>query len=52
VEILPYHDFAISKYESLGRKYLLNDLKVPDDEYMERIKKILEKYGLQIQIGG
>jgi pyruvate formate lyase activating enzyme len=52
VEILPYHDFAINKYEGLGRKYLLNDLKVPDNEYMARIKNILEKYGLQVQIGG
>ncbi|MCL5070615.1 MAG: glycyl-radical enzyme activating protein [Actinobacteria bacterium] len=52
VEILPYHNWARNKYEGLGRKYLLNDIKTPSNEYMKSIKEILEKYGLQIQIGG
>jgi len=52
VQILPYHNLALQKYEGLGREYLLSDIKIPNDEYMESIKSILEKYGLQVQIGG
>lgn len=52
VNLLPYHNFGEAKYAALGRPYLLEDLKAPSEEQMERIKKQLEGYGLKVQIGG
>jgi len=52
VEILPYHKFGENKYERLGRKYALKGLKIPSDEHMQDIKRTMEGYGLNIQIGG
>jgi len=52
VELLPYHKFGESKYERLGRKYPLKGLKIPSDEHMQNIKRTMEGYGLNIQIGG
>lgn len=52
VHILAYHNFGVSKYNALGKSYLLNDIKAPEDEYMQEIKKHLESYDLVVQIGG
>ena len=52
VNLLPYHNFGEAKYAALGRPYLLEGLKAPSEEQMERIKKQLEGYGLKVQIGG
>jgi pyruvate formate lyase activating enzyme len=52
VEILPYHKFGIGKYAILGRKYELENLEVPEQEYMEEIKGEMEVYGLSVKIGG
>ena len=52
VELLPYHKFGESKYERLGRKYTIKGLKIPSDEHMQSIKRTMEGYGLNIQIGG
>lgn len=52
IHILPYHNYGASKYDALGIPYMLSDLESPTDEHMSMIKKILEGYGLQIQIGG
>lgn len=52
INILPYHNLGISKYDALGRSYLLKDLVVPSKEDMKRIKKIFECEGYTIKIGG
>jgi len=52
VELLPYHKFGENKYERLGRKYALKGLGIPSDEHMQDIKRTMEGYGLNIQIGG
>lgn len=52
VNLLPYHDFGMGKYEALGRTYLCKDIKAPTDDQMEDIKKQLEVYDLRVKIGG
>ncbi|MCR5606574.1 MAG: pyruvate formate lyase-activating protein [Treponema sp.] len=42
VEVLPYHAFAIPKYDSLGIKYSLRDTKSPEADRVENANKILE----------
>lgn len=51
VDLLPFHRLGKSKYLMLGRNYIV-DIKPPDKEYVERIKKILESNGLKVSIGG
>jgi len=52
MELLPYHKFGENKYERLGQKYALTGLKIPSDEHMQNIKRAMEGYRLNIQIGG
>lgn len=53
IHLLPYHRLGQDKYEGLGRKYLMEGVKPPDNEYMEQLKKIVETAtDLTCQIGG
>lgn len=52
IHILPYHNYGMSKYKSLGKRYQLEDLKAPDSAHMECIKNKLAKYELDVVIGG
>ena len=36
-ELLPYHQLGVSKYEALGRKYLLRNVEPPSDERMKEL---------------
>jgi pyruvate formate lyase activating enzyme len=51
VDILPYHEYGIIKYKQLGREYKCHS-KPPSIEYMKEIKSMLERYGLNVHIGG
>ncbi|OPZ73764.1 MAG: Benzylsuccinate synthase activating enzyme [Firmicutes bacterium ADurb.Bin456] len=51
VQILPYHRLGSAKYERLGKKYLLEDLKPPSQEQMEKCREILESCGLKVITG-
>lgn len=42
VEILPYHDYGKFKWEELGKKYELDDVKPPSQEEIDKAKQILE----------
>ena len=42
VEVLPYHPFALPKYEELGIEYPLKDINMPDKESLAYAKKLLE----------
>ena len=42
VEILPYHNLAISKYRDMGIKYALENTQMPSAERIENARKILE----------
>ena len=52
IDILPYHNFGMKKYQRLGLKYSLINTPIPTNTYMEKIKTIVEKYSIKTQIGG
>ena len=52
IELLPYHKFGTGTYSQLGRKYELKDLESPNEEYMNKLKKIIESCCVKVQIGG
>ncbi len=52
IELLPYHKFGTGTYEQLGREYELKDLESPSEEYMNKLRKIIESCGVKAQIGG
>lgn len=52
IELLPYHKFGTQTYGRLGRTYTLDDTESPTDDHMEQLKKIIEKEGIETQIGG
>ena len=51
VHLLPYHRLGESKNESLGRESAFS-AEPPSDAHMERLKAIVESFGLAAQIGG
>ena len=52
IELLPYHKFGTGTYSQLGREYKLKNLEPPSEEYMNKLKKIIESCGVKVQIGG
>jgi pyruvate formate lyase activating enzyme len=52
VNILAYHPAAEAKYKNLGVKYKTGDIERPDRDHLESIARQLEKYDLQVNIGG
>ena len=52
IELLPYHGLGVLKYGRLGREYEIRDVHSPGDDYMKRLKEIVESCGVSAQIGG
>ena len=52
MHILPYHNYGLSKYHGLGRNYMLEEIKAPDQKKMEEIRSLLQSYGIEVTIGG
>lgn len=53
IYLLPYHRLGQDKYDGLGRIYELPDLRPPENEQMQMLKKMVETTtGLRCQIGG
>ncbi len=52
VNLLPYHNIMVNKYEKLGVKYEGDEFKKPSDEKLEEIKEIFEKNNFKVKIGG
>lgn len=50
VDVVPYHQLGVGKYERLGKKYTLRDVETISDERTEECIQILERYGLQVDI--
>lgn len=50
VNILPYHAYGANKYRMIDKEYQLDDVKSPSTEELERVKKIIESYGLACEI--
>lgn len=51
VNLLPYHRLGESKNESLGKSMDLS-IDIPSGEHMEKLKQIVESYGLNVRVGG
>jgi pyruvate formate lyase activating enzyme len=51
VHLLPYHRLGESKYSKLGRAYACEGA-TPDQEAVNSVRRILESYGLVVQVGG
>lgn len=43
IELLPYHDMAIKKYNELGIDYVLKDVKPMDKQYCNELQKLLRE---------
>lgn len=52
IHLLPYHRLGYDKYVGLDREYKMGDVKPPDGEKMERLRKVAESEGLKAVIGG
>jgi len=52
VDLLPYFKHHLKKYQYLGRRYPLDDIKVPSEEQLEEIKEIIQKHKVNVQICG
>ncbi len=52
VDLLPYHDVAVSKYERFGYIYRLGKVAVPSQDHLNNIASVLSSYGLCVTIGG
>ncbi len=50
VEILPFHKMGEYKWQELGLKYELTDTLAPSMETIERVKRQLEAYGLNVVV--
>jgi pyruvate formate lyase activating enzyme len=44
VEILPYHQLGVHKYQSLGREYQLTETKPPTEEEIAQAKQVFISY--------
>jgi len=51
IDLLPYHTYGTIKYEQLGREYKLNTL-LNAQELADDTKRVFERYGLNVQMGG
>lgn len=53
IHLLPYHRLGQDKYGRLNRDYKLIDLKVPENEQIEKLKQVVESVSsLKCYIGG
>ncbi len=48
VEILPFHQMAIHKWEKLNKEYKLKEVSPPTPEQLEKAKAIFQSHGLKI----
>jgi pyruvate formate lyase activating enzyme len=52
LDILPYHDVAISKYKRFGYNNRLGQIAPPSPDHVKNIAALLSSYGLCVTIGG
>ena len=49
IQLLPYHNLGVSKYLRISDKPVM-EATPPTDEYMEKLKAIMQEYGLPVTI--
>lgn len=47
IELIPMHKLAAHKYEALGRKYSAQDIPLPEEKQMERLRNALYALGIR-----
>ena len=52
ISILPYHKWAVAKYERLGVPYDLADAAEPAPDAVAGVKERFERSGFSVSIGG
>ncbi len=52
VNILPYHNIAVNKYNKLGSEYNEFNMAEPTEKEQNRALQIFEAFGLEAEIGG
>lgn len=52
VDLLPYHNIALHKYEQMQKKYELRQVLPPSAEQIQAIQMKLESFGLKVKVGG
>ncbi len=52
VHLLPYHRLGESKWEQMERSQPSLGIEPPSEEYLEKLKRHLERAGLKVAIGG
>jgi pyruvate formate lyase activating enzyme len=52
IELLPYHNYGMHKYKSLGREYSLKEIGPPSEDKLKEYKEIIESSGIECKIGG
>jgi len=50
IDLIPYHQLGVGKYERLGIEYTLTDTNPLQKDQVDSIKKNLESYGLEITV--
>lgn len=50
VELLPYHELGVKKYQRLGKEYFLKEIKPPTNIKMLEIKEVFNQYELNCHI--
>jgi len=48
VELMPYHEIGLAKYQALGKKYQLEDIRPAKGEKIEGVERILAEYNLPV----
>jgi glycyl-radical enzyme activating protein len=51
ISLLPYHKFGELKYAAMGRAYPWKDIPAVADEQVERLKKLVQSYGIKVDVG-
>lgn len=52
LNILPYHNYGMNKYENVGRTYELESLKPHTKEQLAAVEDVLKRSGCRYSIGG
>jgi len=50
IDLIPYHELGVGKYERLGMKYTFTDTKPLQKDHVNTIKGDLESYGIEVTV--
>lgn len=49
-DILPFHQYGSGKYQSCGMEYTMQNVKPHSEEYVEKMREMIQSYGFNIKI--